>query len=199
MIDYSAGFTSEGWFQQEMHIVLKFKQQGLTRREILHELIENNLFQMRSESGIRKRFQMVYRRTETLNPSLVDYYLNGSRLDQKAIVLYSFLKVYRYAYEFFQEVIVLNYQYNKPGFQYVDLAYFLERKELQSAKIFNWHPDTKNRIGGILLRFFKEAALVEVLEDQYKVTPLYLSQNLKQYAEEHDELLCLLSNLKVGA
>lgn len=197
-MDYSAGFTSEGWFQHEIHIVLVYKQKCLSRSEILHEVIENNLFQMRSESGIRKRFQMVYRRTETLSPLLVDYYLNGSRFDQKAIVLYSFLKGYRYAYEFFQEVIVLNYQSNKFDFQYVDLAYFLERKEAQSEKVHNWHPDTKKRVGGILLRFFKEAGLVEMLEDQYKITPLHLSQNLKQYVEEHDPLLYLLSNLKEG-
>ncbi|MBO0589398.1 DUF1819 family protein [Sporosarcina sp. E16_8] len=198
MMDYSAGFTSEGWFQHEIHIVLAYKQKGLNRGEILHEVIGKNLFQMRSESGIRKRFQMVYRRTETLSPSLVDYYLSGSRFDQKAIVLYSFLKGYRYAYEFFQEVIVLNYQSNKYDFQYVDLAYFLERKEAQSEKILNWHPDTKKRIGGILLRFFKEAELVEVLEKQNRIVPLHLSQNLKQYAEEHDPLLYLLCNLKEG-
>ncbi|MGF6952436.1 hypothetical protein QF028_004941 [Neobacillus sp. B4I6] len=35
MMEYSAGFTSEGWFQNEISIVLPLKVEGLTRNEIL--------------------------------------------------------------------------------------------------------------------------------------------------------------------
>ncbi|TCI75717.1 DUF1819 family protein [Exiguobacterium sp. SH0S1] len=198
MMEYSAGFTSEAWFQQELQTVLEYKQKGYSRQEILYEIMEHNLFQMRNESGIRRRFQMVYRRAETFTPALVKYFLNSSRLDQKALTLYSFLKAYRYAYEFFQEVVVFKYQEGKPSLQTTDLAHFLELKEEQSEKVRDWRPDTKKRIASAILLFLRESDLLEQQNSFYTIRPLYMSQSLKQYAEQHDLLLYLLSNLKAG-
>lgn len=197
-MEYSAGFTSEGWFQQELIIVLEYKQQGFSRVEILNKVLGDNLFQMRSESGIRRRFQMVYRRAETFTPALVKYFLNSSRLDQKALTLYSFLKAYRYAYEFFQEVVVFKYQEGKPSLQTTDLAHFLELKEEQSEKVREWRPDTKKRIVSTILLFLRESDLLEQQNNFYTIRSLHMSQSLKQYAEQHDLLLYLLSNLKAG-
>ena len=71
-MEYSSGFTSEGWFQNEISIVLPLKVEGLTRHEILAKILENNLFQLRSEASIKKRFQTVYRRSETFSPELMN-------------------------------------------------------------------------------------------------------------------------------
>ena len=58
MLEYSAGFTSEGWFQNEINIVLPLKIEGLSKSEILERILEKNLFQLRSETSIKKRFQI---------------------------------------------------------------------------------------------------------------------------------------------
>ena len=197
MLNYSAGFTSEGWFQNEMFIVLQMKLAGLTRKEIIEKIIENNLFQMRSEAGIRKRFQMVYRRSEAFDTSLAKYYVEGNRLDQKALLLYSYLKTYRFPYDFFMEVIVYNYQKNKPIIQTVEIDYFMERKESESEKVANWRPETKKRLRSSIIMFFREGGLLREMEqDTYEITPLHISTALTEYAKQHDKLLSLLSNLK---
>ncbi|MEG6534402.1 DUF1819 family protein [Caldifermentibacillus hisashii] len=196
MLDYSAGFTSEGWFQNEMYIVLQLKKSGLSRKEILNDIIEKNSFQMRSESGIRKRFQMVYRRSETFNDELIQFYLMGSRHDQKALLLYSYLRCYRIPYEFYLEVIKYNYLNNKALIQTVEIDYFIERKETESEIVANWRPDTKKRLRSSILLFFRESGMLQKKDSvTYEISPIHMSTKLKEYAKEYDKLLYSFSEL----
>ena len=197
-MEYSAGFTSEGWYQQEIEYVLKLFLKGLSRREIKTKVIEENTFLLRSESAISKRFQMVYRRAKTLHPTLAEYYFNGTNSDQKVLLLYSFLKSYRYAYENFFELIVYRYQHKNGTLQVSDMSFYMEEKEQQSKKIANWHVATKKKINSTLLLFYRESGMIELLEGEYKVSPLHVSQALKQYAEEKDTLLKSMITLKAG-
>lgn len=197
-MEYSAGFTSEGWFQQEIEYVLELLHKGLSREEIKSKVLEENIFLLRSESAINKRFQMVYRRAKTLYPTLVEYYLKGSKYDQKALLLYSFLKSYRYAYETFYELIVYRYQHKSGTLRVSDMSFYMEEKEQQSDKIANWHVATKKKINSTLLLFYRESGMIELVRDEYKVSPLHVNQALKQFAEEHDTLLKAMITLEVG-
>jgi len=197
-MEYSAGFTSEGWFQQEIEYVLNQLHKGLSREEIKNKIIEENRFLLRSESAISKRFQMVYRRAKTLYPTLSEYYFRGTNSDQKVLLLYSFLKCYRYAYENFYELIVYRYQHKNGTILVSDMSFYMEEKEHQSEKIANWLITTKKKINSTLLLFYRESGMIELVEDEYKVSPLHVSQALKQYAEEQDVLLKALITLKAG-
>lgn len=197
-MEYSAGFTSEGWFQQEIEYTLDQLHKGFSRKEIRNKVIEDNVFLLRSESAISKRFQIVYRRAKTLYPTLSDYYFNGTNADQKVLLLYSFLKCYRYAYENFYELIVYRYQHKNGTLKVSDMSFYMEEKEQQSADIANWHIATKKKINSTLLLFYRESGMIELVENEYKVSPLHVSQALKQYAEEQDTLLKALITLKAG-
>jgi len=197
-MEYSAGFTSEGWFQQEMEYVLRFLHQGLSREEIKRKVIDENAFLLRSVSSMNKRFQMVYRRAKILYPTLAEYYLEGSNYDQKALLLYSFLKSYRFAYECFYELIVYRYQHKSVTLQSSDMSFYMEEKEQQSDKIVNWHFTTKKRINSTLLLFYRESGMIELMDGEYKISPLHVSQALKQFAEEQDALLKAMITLEAG-
>ena len=151
---------------------------------------------MRSESGIRKRFQMVYRRSETFNDELIQFYLMGSRHDQKALLLYSYLRCYRIPYEFYLEVIKYNYLNNRPLIQTVEIDYFIERKETESESVANWRPDTKKRLRSSILLFFRESGMLQKKNSvTYEISPIHMSTKLKEYAKEYDKLLYSFSEL----
>lgn len=197
-MEYSAGFTSEGWFQQDIEYVLGQLHKGFGREEIKNIVIEENMFLLRSESAISKRFQMVFRRAKTLHPTLAEYYFNGTNSDQKTLLLYSFLKSYRYAYENFYELIVYRYQHKNGTLRVSDMSFYMEEKEQQSEKIANWHVATKKKINSTLLLFYRESGMIDLVEGEYKVFPLHVSQTLKQFAEEQDPLLKAMITLEVG-
>lgn len=197
MMEYSAGFTSEGWFQTEMNIILVYKLEGFSRSSMIESIIEKNLFQLRSESSIKKRFQMVYRRSEAFDQELARFYIDGSRLDQKALLLYSFLKSYRLPYEFFYEVLLYNYRNKKLTVQGIDVDFFIERKSGESEKVAGWRPETIKRLRSAMILFFREGGLLQQKEaDTYEIAPLHMSAQLKVYAKEHDPLLQTLSELR---
>lgn len=197
MMEYSAGFTSEGWFQTEMNIVLAYKIEGLSRSLMIESILEKNLFQLRSESSIKKRFQIVYRRSEAFNQELARFYIDGSRLDQKALLLYSFLKSYRLPYEFFNEVLLYNYRNKKTIVQGIDVDFFIERKSGESEKVARWRPETVKRLRSAMILFFREGGLLQQKEaDIYEISPLHMSAQLKAYAKEHDPLLQILGELR---
>lgn len=196
-MEYSAGLTSEGWFQQDLEYVLKMMQQGLSRKEIAEMALDENVFLLRSEAAIRNRFQMVYRRANNLSPVLRNHFLSGSMYDQKALVLYSFLKTFRYAYENFYEFILYRYQHKNGTFRATDLAFYMEEKEQQSEKIANWHITSKKKINNVLLIIYRESGMIELVGDEYKVSPLHVSQGLKKLATE-DTLLQAIITLEVG-
>jgi len=197
-MEYSAGFTSEGWFQQDIEYVLGQLHKGFGREEIKNIVIEENMFLLRSESAISKRFQMVFRRAKTLHPTLAEYYFNGTNSDQKTLLLYSFLKSYRYAYENFYELIVYRYQHKNGTLRVSDMSFYMEEKEQQSEKIANWHVATKKKINSTLLLFYRESGMIDLVEGEYKVFPLHVSQTLKQFAEDQDPLLKAMITLEVG-
>ena len=109
-MDYSAGITSERWYQQDIEYVLTLLEQGLSRDEIREIVLNENPFLVKSESALQKRFQLSFKRAINLSAELRKLYLKGTKYDQKALILYTFLKTYRYAYENFYELVVYRYQ-----------------------------------------------------------------------------------------
>ncbi|WP_035387683.1 BrxA family protein [Exiguobacterium undae] len=195
---YSSSFTSEGWFKKEIEYILNELHKGHSREEIRNKIIEDNIFMLKSEFTIRKRFQTVFRRADTIYPNLYKYYINGTNSDQKALLLYSFLKCYLYAYENFFEFITYKYQDKNGILRISDMNFYMEEKEQQSKQIANWNIATRKKINSTLLLFYRESGMIELEKDIYIISPLYVSHTLKKYAEDQDVLLKTLITLNVG-
>ncbi|MFC0212428.1 DUF1819 family protein [Paenibacillus chartarius] len=197
MKQYAAGFTGAGLFRQEIREVLRLKNQGLSHSEILDYLIEHNPFHLQSESGIKERLQKVNQRIKTFDKTLLHAYLHGTRYDENALILYSYLVTYRFPYEFFIESVLYNYNEGKTVIRMSDLDYFFERKESESNEVKNWTPQTKKRMRQSITMFFRECGLfVDIGNGEYQVNPLHISLELKQYVEEKYPLLYKLTTLR---
>ena len=66
-MEYSAGFTKEKWSENDIAIVIELLQKQNNKNQILEEIIDSNLFQLRSPVSIKNRFNMVYNRATALN------------------------------------------------------------------------------------------------------------------------------------
>ncbi|MGY4691008.1 DUF1819 family protein [Salibacterium sp. K-3] len=195
-MEYSAGFTKEKWSENDIAVVLKMLLQGKMKNDILEEVTEKNLFQLRSPISVNNRFNMVYKRAATLDDNLKQYFLDGSQFDRKALTLYSFLKVYRMPLEFYTEVIRLNYEHQNYLYNN-DFYYFFEKKAKESEKVQLWRPETITRLIRTLTLFFKESEMItKVDQKKYEVRPIHMSQSLKNYAKESAPLLASFTNLK---
>jgi hypothetical protein len=197
MKTYSAGFTGAGIFRQEIREVLRLQIEGQSSKEISSFIVENNIFQMSNEPGIKERLQKVTQRIKTFDVYLKQTYLNGTRYEENALILYGYLVTYRFPYEFFIEVILYNYLQNRKIILTSDLDHFLERKESGAEEVKSWTVQTRKRIRQSIFMFFRECGLLmERNTDEYEITPLYINSELKQYAEEKYPLLDKLTTLR---
>lgn len=197
MKKYSAGFTSTGLYKREIRVVLQLQRKGLSRTEIVQEVLDHNLFQMRSEAGIRDRLKKVLQRINSFDSTLLKGYLEGTRFEENALILYSYLHTYRLPYEFFREIILYDYLHHQGILRKVELDFFFERKESETEEIARWSPKTKQRLKSSMLMFFRECGvLTEKEKHVYQITPLHINRELKEYALEQYPLLALLTTLR---
>ena len=160
MKKYSAGFTSTGLYKQEIREVLRLQRKGLSRTEIVQEVLDHNLFQMRSEAGIRDKLQKVLQRISSFDRTLLESYIEGTRFEENALILYSYLHTFRLPYEFFMEIVLYNYLHHQGVLRKVELDFFFERKESETEVIARWSPNTKQRLKSSMLMFFRECSLL---------------------------------------
>jgi len=188
-MEYSAGFTKEKWSENDIAIVIDLLRKHNNKNQILEEIIDNNLFQLRSPLSIKNRFNMVYNRAMVLNNETQQHFLQANDYDRKALTLYSFLQVYRIPLEFYLEVIIYKYEQQEPLYRN-DFHYFFEAKANISDKVNQWRPETIKRLISTLILFFRESKMIEKIDQtKYNVNPIHISQTLKTYAERDISLL----------
>lgn len=195
-MEYSAGFTKEKWSENDIEVVIERMLQGKSKKEILVEVTEQNLFQLRSPVSIKNRFNMVYNRAAALDDEMKQHFLVANDYDRKALTLYSFLKVYRLPLEFYVEVIVYKYEQQELLYRN-DFHYFFEGKANVSEKVNGWRPETIKRLINSLLMFYLEVGMIEKVDQtKYIIKPIHISQGLKTYAEKNLPLLYSFSVLE---
>ncbi|MBU9710536.1 DUF1819 family protein [Evansella tamaricis] len=195
-MDYSAGFTKEKWSENDIAIVLELILKGKNKREILEEVTEHNLFQLRSPVSISNRFNMVYNRAVILDEEMQRYFLDANVYNRKALTLYSFLKVYRVPLEFYYEVILYKNEQQEHLYSN-DFHYFFEKKSSESNKISEWRPETIKRLIRTLILFFRESNMIEKIDKtKYTVKSIHMNRPLKSYAEKNAPLLYSFTTLE---
>lgn len=189
IMEYSAGFTKEKWSENDIAIVIELLQKDKSKNQILEEVIESNLFQLRSPVSIKNRFNMVYNRATALNNEMQKHFLQANDYDRKALTLYSFLQAYRIPLEFYLEIIIYKYEQQEPLYRN-DFQYFFEGKANISDKVSHWRLETIKRLISTLMLFFRESKMIEKIDQtKYQVNPIHISQTLKTYAERSIPLL----------
>ena len=197
-MEYSSGLGGERYYQQDIEYVLSLLDQGLTRDEIREIVLNENPFFVKTQVALQKRFQIIFKRSSSLTLELRKLYLNGTKYDKKALILYTILKTYRYAYENFYELIIYRYQQKNKKFVLGHLQSFMEEKEQQSKKVLKWSNISKKKVNNALLLFYIDSGMIELNEDVYCIKPLYVSVQLKNYAAKQDSLLHAMITLKAG-
>jgi hypothetical protein len=195
---YSASFTKEKWAEQEIGIVIELMLEDKTRKEVLETVTERNLFQLRSPVSVKNRFDMVYKRAEMFDYKMKKHFIEASDDDKKALTLYSFLKVYQLPLEFYYEVLLYKYE-SKEVLYTNDFFYFFEAKASISERVDTWRTDTVKRLISAMTLFFREANIIEKMNDkEVSIHPIHISNDLKSYAKEHMPLLHSFTTLERG-
>jgi len=195
--NYSAGFTAENLYRNELKETVKLQLAGMNKTEIRELVFEENRFQCRSEAAIKDLFPRVYKRSLVLDDTMRNFLVEGSRPDANAVLLYAFLKTYRFPREFNHEVIYYHYHSLKEVITDGNILAFFEQKEEQSETVRNWTGKTKYKIKQVTLKILTEAELLKRNDKEFFITPIPISSVLRHYVEgskEYNDFLSLTLN-----
>ncbi|GGE54767.1 DUF1819 family protein [Priestia taiwanensis] len=194
---YSGGFTAEHLYRNELKIVASLQLQGMSKQAIKEKVFEENIFHCRSEAAMKDIFPRVYRRSEKLDDVLRTMLVNGSRSDNNAILLYVFLKHFKFPRDFVLEVI----HYNKNRFKQTitdgNVHTFFEEKEQQYEEVRKWTAQTKAKLKQVTLKILVDGELLVKNGNEYEMKSIPLSKELREYVErnpQYSDLLTLTLN-----
>ena len=104
-LEYSANLTGASFLFYELKQVLKLKKSGLSDQEIRVKVINENLFDCKGITSLKRTVPTVIKRANTLDEPLQEWVLIGPLEVGKIINLYTIMKTDKLFFEFMNEVI----------------------------------------------------------------------------------------------
>ena len=102
---YSTELTGSGFMMYEFKQILKLKLNGLSSDGIKEKVFEENIFQYKKKTSIKRAFPYLLKRVEVLDDELIRMAIDGDIRVAKTINLYSIMKTNQLFYEFMDEVV----------------------------------------------------------------------------------------------
>src|SRR5699024_9670938 len=111
-LQYRSTIKSHPYFYMETKSLADLMLQGFNENEIKEKVIEENIFQVTSETRKKGIASAILKRLQPLDEYLIEMIHNSDIETSKTIVLYSIMKTDRLFFEFMHEVFrdKVNYQ-----------------------------------------------------------------------------------------
>ncbi|MED4238946.1 DUF1819 family protein [Priestia megaterium] len=159
-LEYSATLTGASFLLYELKQVLKLKEQGLSDFEIKKKVIEENLFDYKVTSSLKRIIPSVIRRANTLDVFLKELVMNSPLEVGKIINLYAIMKTDKLFFEFMNELIREKLNNNNYLLEKKDLNLFFITKAEQSQKVAKWTELTINKLKQVYIKLLYEAGFL---------------------------------------
>ncbi|MDH8001489.1 DUF1819 family protein [Bacillus cereus group sp. MYBK40-2] len=179
-LEYSAALTGASFLLYELKQVLKLKKQGLSDAEIKMKVVEDNIFEYRTTSSLKRSLPSVIRRANVIDDTLCDLLLESPLEVSKIINLYAIMKTDRLFFEFMKEVIQEKLEANNYLLEKKDLNMFFLSKTEQDEKVAKWTELTINKLKQIYIKLLLEAGLLRDKKSG-ELNRLLIDEELKRH------------------
>lgn len=180
--DYNGGLTREQFLFYEIRTVASLLTQGLSRKEILSNVLADNLFQFPTERMVSSILTTCFKRIDALDSETLIFELANAPADvAKQINLYAMMKYNRIVWDFMTTVIAEKYRTQEFEFSKKDLNLFFFQLQEQNDAIASWSESTISKIKQVLTK--------TLVECEYLDSPKATKLNMISIAPElEDEL-----------
>ncbi len=161
--------------------------QGFNELELREEVINQNIFQVKSESRKRELASIILSRLGMLDEYLTRCIVEGDVETSKTVVLYTIVRTDRLFYEFMHEVFSEKLAFQDPVITDSDFNTFFESKRQQSEKIASWKEYTFYKLKQVYIRILFEAGLLLNQKDDRKVVMPIINPDIIDHIKNHDD------------
>ena len=189
----SAQITREQFLFYEMRTTAKLMCGGLEDKQIIDEIIADNLFQYPTEKSIRQMAKTCIKRLNCLEDiGLVFAIANQSSETVKQICLYAMMKQYRLVWDFMVTVIGEKYRVQDFSFGHKDINVFIMQLQEQDDYVAGWSDQTIKKIRQILIKMLVENDYLDNTKSDH-INPVWLSPVLENAIKEKNDDKALIA------
>ena len=159
----SGALTREQFLFHETRIVAKLRvDEGLSDKEIVEKVLEENLFQFPTEKSIKNIANGCLRRLNSVqDEDLVRTIAHSPMENAKQACLYAMMKQYRLVWEYM--ITVIGAKFREQDFSYgrIDLNVFFMRIQEQDDEVASWSNGTIDKIKQVLNKLLIENEYID--------------------------------------
>lgn len=188
---YSAVMTREQFLFHETRSTAKLLDEGLSKDEIVKEIISKNLFQYPTEKSVRPMALTCLRRLEALSDKALIAAIAAESSDvAKQICLYAMMRQYRLVWDFMLTVIGEKYRNLDHSFSKMDLHGFFLRLQEQDDWVAAWSDQTIAKLRQVLAKILVENGYLDSVRAE-TLNPVLLSPILERAIREAGQEIVL--------
>lgn len=184
-MNYSAGMVSQVFAFVEAKKLAELLSKGLTKDEAWEKVESDNLFQLRNATRLRRTFNYVYTRLESLPEEMMKLLPVLDAENAKILVLISIMKTDLLFFEFVHEVYRGKIIVGEKTIDNRDMNTFFDEKASQSDIVSSWSESGIQKLKNCYLRNLADAGLMESTKSRV-IKLVLVNYRLEEMLEKYD-------------
>ena len=180
---YNMAFSTGGLFQRETLLVVELFTKNADWDQIKADVIQNNLFQARTQASMERHFREIRGRLKQLPDQAIDLLSQASHQEQLALLWYAVCRRHSFLFEFAVEVIREKYLRLQHEVSRDDFFRFFDAKADWHEELEAISESTRKKLCQVAFRMLREAG---ILTPDNLIVPALLSPAVAQVIHQDD-------------
>lgn len=180
-MEYKSTIKSRPFLYKETRKAATLINQGIGINEIKNKSVEDNIFQLESETRKKEVASIIVARLKDLDKFIIDKISEGNVETSKILVLYAIIKTDRLFFEFMNEVYKEKLLLRDLFLRDKDFNMFFQSKREQSEKVASWTEMTFKKLKQVYIRILFESGLIENQKGDRSIKTPILEREVKEY------------------
>lgn len=180
-MEYKSTIKSRPYLYKETKRAASLVNKGLEIKELRKESLENNIFQVETETRMKELASIISTRLKELDSYLIQKIEISNIETSKIIVLYAILKSDRLFFEFMNEVYKERILLKNLFIRDKDFGVFFQNKREQSDKVDSWSEYTFKKLKQVYIRILFESGLIANQKGDRQIVIPIIDSEVKDY------------------
>lgn len=180
-MEYKSTIKSRPYLYKETKKATSLINKGLEIKDLKKEAVENNIFQVETETRMKELASIIGARLKELDDYLIEQISVSNIETSKLIVLYSVIKNDRLFFEFMNEVYKEKILLKDLFIKDKDFGVFFQNKREQSEKVNSWSEYTFKKLKQVYIRILFESGLIKNQKGDKEIKIPIIDNEVKEH------------------
>ncbi|WP_313181531.1 DUF1819 family protein [Lacrimispora sp.] len=183
-MEYSAGMVSQLFALVEAKKTAELMTMGLSRAQIREKVMSENLYQLKNETRLRKTFNYVYKRLDSLPEGAVDLLVKVDTENAKLLTLISIMNTDKLFFEFVYEVYRGKIILGEKSIETRDINVFFDEKARQSEEVSSWSESAIKKLKQCYIKNLVDAGLLDSTKNR-EIKHALVNYRIEELLSQH--------------